>query len=182
MDNTPRPSNGAGLRSPLLARVSTLTLAASLLAGCGADGADTYPATTPSAPATSAGTSDETSATSDETSATSATSEETGQETTSEDAAGDDDGEEAAEEIVIVIEDFTYVPPDSVPAGAEIVVRNMDGVGHTVTADDGSTFDVIVGPGEEVSFAAPSEAGEYPFHCRPHPQMTSTLVVEEDGP
>ena len=87
----------------------------------------------------------------------------------------------AAEEVVITIEEFAYDLPDAVPPGAEITVRNMDGVGHTVTADEGGAFDVVVGPGEEVTFTAPSEAGEYPFHCTPHPAMTATLVVEGDG-
>ena len=66
-------------------------------------------------------------------------------------------------------------------AGAEITVRNVDGVGHTVTADEGEAFDVVVGPGSEVTFTAPTEEGEYPFHCTPHPAMTGTLVVEGDG-
>lgn len=89
--------------------------------------------------------------------------------------------EPGTEEPLIVIEGFDYTLPDAVPAGAEIVVRNLDGVGHTVTADEGDAFDVVVGPGEEVRFTVPSEPGEYPFHCTPHPAMTGTLVVEGDG-
>lgn len=90
-------------------------------------------------------------------------------------------GPSEVEELVIVIEGFDYTFPAAVPAGAEIVVRNLDGVGHTVTADEGDTFDVVVGPGEETTFTAPSEPGEHPFHCTPHPAMTGTLVVEGDG-
>jgi plastocyanin len=84
---------------------------------------------------------------------------------------------EAESELVIVISDFDYELPDAVPPGAAITIRNEDGVGHTVTADDG-TFDVVVGPGEEATLTAPDQPGEFPFHCTPHPAMVATLVVE----
>lgn len=83
--------------------------------------------------------------------------------------------EDVAEEIVITISDFSFDVPESVPAGAEITVVNEDSSFHTVTADDG-TFDVDVPSGESVTFTAP-DAGEFAFHCTPHPQMTATLVV-----
>lgn len=79
--------------------------------------------------------------------------------------------------LTIVISDFTFHVPEEVPAGATVTVRNEDNVGHTVTADEAGGFDVAVGPGEEVTFTAPDEPGEHPFHCIPHPQMTATLVV-----
>lgn len=84
----------------------------------------------------------------------------------------------AAEKVVITITDFAYSVPDSVPAGAEISVTNNDDVGHTVTADSGDAFDETVAPGATVTFTAPDTAGKYAFHCTPHPNMTSTLVVE----
>jgi len=79
---------------------------------------------------------------------------------------------------VIVISEFTYQVPATVPAGAQITVRNEDGVGHTVTSDESGIFDVAIAPGEEAVLTVPDEAGEYPFHCTPHPTMTATLVVE----
>lgn len=84
--------------------------------------------------------------------------------------------EEGDRATVITISDFTYQVPETVEPGATITVRNEDGVGHTVTSDDG-VFDVAVGPGEEATLTVPEEPGEYSFHCTPHPQMTSTLVV-----
>ena len=84
--------------------------------------------------------------------------------------------EEPAEKIVITISDFAFDVPESVPPGAEVTVVNEDGSFHTVTADDG-TFDVGARKGEPVTFTAPDEPGEYPFHCTPHPNMTATLVV-----
>lgn len=86
--------------------------------------------------------------------------------------------ESAADKVVITISDFAYSVPDSVPAGAEISVTNNDDVGHTVTADSGDAFDETVAPGATVTFTAPDKAGKYAFHCTPHPNMTSTLVVE----
>ena len=87
-------------------------------------------------------------------------------------------GEAGEEAGVIVIVDFEYQVPDSVPAGGQITIRNDDGVGHTVTSDEAGLFDVSVAPGEEVMLPVPDEPGEYPFHCTPHPTMTATLVVE----
>src|SRR5690606_14726449 len=84
--------------------------------------------------------------------------------------------EAGSDETVITISDFTYSVPESVEPGATITVRNEDGVGHTVTSDDGH-FDVEVPAGQEVGLTVPDEPGEFPFHCRPHPQMTATLVV-----
>ncbi len=84
--------------------------------------------------------------------------------------------EEPAEKVVITISDFAFDVPKSVPPGAEVTVVNEDSSFHTVTADDG-TFDVGARKGEPVTFTAPDEPGEYPFHCTPHPNMTATLVV-----
>ena len=81
-----------------------------------------------------------------------------------------------AEEVVIIISDFAFEVPDSVPAGATITVVNEDSSFHTVTADDGA-FDQDAPGRESVTFTAPEEPGEYPFHCTPHPNMTATLVV-----
>lgn len=82
-----------------------------------------------------------------------------------------------AEDLVLTISDFSYRVPERVEPGATVTVRNEDGVGHTVTSDEEGVFDVVVGPGEQVSFTVPDEAGDYPFHCTPHPAMTGVLVV-----
>lgn len=83
-----------------------------------------------------------------------------------------------ASKATITISDFTFSVPDSIQPGAEITVTNKDTVGHTVTADSGDTFDEAVAPGATVTFTAPDTAGDYAFHCTPHPDMTSTLVVK----
>ena len=98
-----------------------------------------------------------------------------------DDATGDATGDDVmAAPVVVVISGFSFVVPDTVVPGAEITVRNEDNVGHTVTSDDdGATFDVTVPAGDEVTFTAPDEPGDYDFFCRPHTDMRSTLVVAE---
>ncbi|MGC5583130.1 cupredoxin domain-containing protein [Ornithinimicrobium sp. W1679] len=161
-------------------RAGAFALALGLLTACGGDSSTpTAEEDTPSA-STPAATEDTTA---EETGEESMTEDSSAEETTEESTQGaaatsDDDDDDDDDDLIIVIEDFEYEVPDSVMPGAEITVRNEDGVGHTVTADEGDAFDVVVGPGEEVTFTVPDEAGEYPFHCTPHPNMTDTLVVE----
>lgn len=62
------------------------------------------------------------------------------------------------------------------PAGSRITVRNGDAAVHTVTANSGA-FDVTVPEHGTATFTAPDKAGNYPFHCRPHPFMTAVLIV-----
>ena len=65
-------------------------------------------------------------------------------------------------------------------AGATVTVKNNDGPStHTVTADDGASFDVSVDRRRgRATFTAPSKAGSYKFHCNIHSQMKATLTVE----
>lgn len=97
---------------------------------------------------------------------------------------GDEEEPEAApaggsdSDVVITIVDFDYDIAGPVEPGSEVTVVNQDDVGHTVTSDDEGLFDVAVEPGQEVSFTAPEEAGEFSFFCIPHPNMVATLVVE----
>lgn len=151
-------------------RAAAALLALGLLTSCGAD-TDADPGSDPSPAPTSA----EASPSSDDASADDATSDDAADETTT---ADDEDTAEAGS-VTMTITGYAFEVPESVAPGAEITVTNEDGVGHTVTSDDdGATFDVAVGPGETVTFTAPEEAGDYAFHCRPHPAMTATLTVE----
>ena len=80
--------------------------------------------------------------------------------------------------MAISIRDFGYGEPLLVPAGAALTITNMDSAAHTVTADDGSAFDVDVkGSGGTATFTAPSKPGTYTYHCRYHPSMHGTLTV-----
>jgi len=68
---------------------------------------------------------------------------------------------------------FTTAP---VKSGSTVIVTNNDTVTHTVTADDGKSFDVTVNAGATTTFTAPAP-GTYKFHCRIHSQMHGTLTV-----
>lgn len=84
---------------------------------------------------------------------------------------------DAAEEVVITISNFTFDVPDTIAPGTQVTIRNEDRVGHTVTSDEDGLFDVLVGGGQEATFTVPDQPGEYPFFCRPHPNMVATLVI-----
>jgi plastocyanin len=83
----------------------------------------------------------------------------------------------AASSAVITIKDFAFTTPASVSPGATVSVHNMDSIAHSVTADDGKSFDSPAQPGDS-SFKAPTTPGSYTFHCTPHPEMHGTLVVK----
>lgn len=83
----------------------------------------------------------------------------------------------SAEDPLITITDFEYSLTGTFEPGATITVYNEDNVGHTVTSDTDGQFDAVVGAGATVTFTAPDEPGDYPFHCTPHPSMVSTLSV-----
>lgn len=76
--------------------------------------------------------------------------------------------------------------PDRVEAAPETVVafRANGTFAHTLTSDDGAWADVVLEPGEDASFVAPSTPGEYPFHCRYHKDggMVGVLVVTAPPP
>jgi len=77
----------------------------------------------------------------------------------------------------ITIKSFSFTTPDSVSPGATVTVDNQDGTAHTVTSDDGKSFDDQAAHGTS-SFTAPTKPGSYPFHCTIHPSMHGTLVVK----
>lgn len=60
--------------------------------------------------------------------------------------------------------------------GLEVTVTSADTAAHTVTADDGS-FDAALPAGETVTFTAPAEPADHPFHCEIHPSMRGVLTV-----
>jgi plastocyanin len=65
----------------------------------------------------------------------------------------------------------------SVPAGSTVTVSNNDKPQHTVTSDDGTSFNVKVDPGKSATFTAPSKPGVYKFHCNIHSSMHGSLTV-----
>ena len=93
---------------------------------------------------------------------------------TGDTAAG---GDASADDTTIVIADFSFGSPKTVPVGTTITVMNNDSAPHTMTADDGSfdTGDIPIGGSAEITF---DEAGTFPFHCNIHSSMTGSITVE----
>jgi len=78
----------------------------------------------------------------------------------------------------VAIDNFAFVPANlSVASGTTVTWTNQDDTPHTVSADDGRTFDSSAfGRGKtfQVTAGAP---GTYPYFCRIHPFMKGTLTV-----
>jgi plastocyanin len=88
-------------------------------------------------------------------------------------------------------EKLRFDPPNlQVEAGSTLVVANVGGKPHTLTADDGRSFDTgTITPGPEGGRFAGTSAtltvskpGRFPFHCEVHPQaMKGVLTVTGEG-
>jgi plastocyanin len=84
----------------------------------------------------------------------------------------------------VAIADFSYTPDSlTVSAGTVVTWTNQAGQPHTVTADDGTSFDSQpIGPNEAFAnlFDTP---GTYAYHCTIHPtQMKGTVIVTAAAP
>ena len=77
----------------------------------------------------------------------------------------------------VVAKDFSLTSI-TVESGEDVYFDNQGAKSHTMTADDGTSFDTgTIQPGADTEFAAPGP-GTYAFHCNIHPKMTGTLTVE----
>jgi plastocyanin len=83
----------------------------------------------------------------------------------------------AAQTVTVTIRGMAFNPAHlEVGAGTTVVFRNADEVVHTATAVDGSWSSGDIPPGGSWRRRF-IERGTYSFFCRPHPNMTGTLVV-----
>ena len=78
----------------------------------------------------------------------------------------------------ITIADFAFGDPITVSAGSTVAVLNVDGVRHTLTANDGAFDTGTLSKDTTGEFKAPTEAGSYAFFCSIHPSMTGELIIE----
>lgn len=78
----------------------------------------------------------------------------------------------------ITIANMSFGDPITVSPGAQITIKNDDSAEHSVTSDTAGKFDVEVEGKEQGTLTAPTEPGEYPFHCTYHPSMHGTLIVK----
>jgi plastocyanin len=78
----------------------------------------------------------------------------------------------------ITMKNTAFSVAGSVKAGATVNIKNNDPFTHTVTSDDGSSFNVSVDGNKTATITAPSKAGTYKFHCTIHSNMHATLTVQ----
>jgi plastocyanin len=92
--------------------------------------------------------------------------------------AGQTSGSAAAAAATIKIASMSFGDPITVSPGAQIAITNKDSVEHSVTSDTEGRFSVDVDGNEQGTLTAPTEPGEYAFHCKYHPSMHATLTVK----
>jgi plastocyanin len=68
--------------------------------------------------------------------------------------------------------------PIEVKVGETVTWINDDSGRHTVTSNDGVFESGMMGKGQSFSFTF-DKAGEYPYHCTPHPGMVGSVAVTE---
>jgi plastocyanin len=79
---------------------------------------------------------------------------------------------------VVVVRQFSFGPAEvRVRAGERVTWINCDEVSHTSTADGGEWTSPLLAPGDAFTQTFP-EAGEFAYHCEPHPFMTGRVIVE----
>ncbi len=64
----------------------------------------------------------------------------------------------------------------TVAKGTTVTWNNQDGFAHTVTSDDGTSFNGNLSAGSTFSFVA-NTAGTFTYHCNIHSNMHGTLIV-----
>jgi plastocyanin len=87
-------------------------------------------------------------------------------------------GPAAAGAATLTIANMSFGEPITVSPGAQITIKNDDSAEHSVTSDTAGKFDVEVEGKEQGTLTAPTEPGEYAFHCTYHPSMHGTLIVK----
>jgi plastocyanin len=104
----------------------------------------------------------------------------TGSPATTAEAAGTTEATSApaaAGAATITIASNSFGDPVTVPAGAQITIKNDDSAEHSVTSQTAGQFDVHVDGNQQGTLTAPTEPGEYAFYCIYHPSMKGTLIV-----
>jgi 3',5'-cyclic AMP phosphodiesterase CpdA len=76
------------------------------------------------------------------------------------------------------IDNFSYTPKElTVKAGSTIEWVNKDDVPHTVTSDSAAFASPVLDTNEKFQYTF-KNAGRFPYHCKLHPMMTGTVIVQ----
>jgi plastocyanin len=87
-------------------------------------------------------------------------------------------GPAAASAATITIANMSFGEPITVSPGARVAIKNTDSAEHSVTSDAAGKFDVDVEGKGQGKLTAPTEPGQYAFHCSYHSSMHGTLTVK----
>jgi plastocyanin len=78
----------------------------------------------------------------------------------------------------VVMKGFAFDPASvTVKVGDTVTWTNEDSATHTVDADNGEFSSGDLAQGKTFSFKF-DKAGTYPYHCKVHPNMKGTIVVQ----
>jgi len=88
----------------------------------------------------------------------------------------------AAQTHAVTIVDFRFEPGQlTIAVGDTVTWTNQDGAAHTATATGGAFDSGNMKSGDAFSFTFAS-AGDYPYLCTYHPEMTGTIIVQAAAP
>jgi plastocyanin len=77
-------------------------------------------------------------------------------------------------------QEWNYTPDDlTAVVGATITWTNTGAVVHTVTADDGTSFDSGTLDPQAIFTFMPDTPGTYAYHCTFHPWMKGSFTVTQ---
>ncbi len=77
----------------------------------------------------------------------------------------------------INISGMAFPASTTVAKGTTVTWENKDGFAHTVTSDDGASFNSGNLPGGGTFSFQANTAGSFPYHCNIHSNMHGTLIV-----
>ncbi|MCM3626386.1 cupredoxin family copper-binding protein [Paenibacillus glycanilyticus] len=87
--------------------------------------------------------------------------------------------EGGGKEYVVEITNFAFSPAKlEIKAGDRVKFINKDEIKHSATADD-SSFDTGLLAQDENKTVTFDDAGEFAYHCMPHPGMQATITVSD---
>jgi plastocyanin len=87
-------------------------------------------------------------------------------------------GEDVAGSTLVIIRGFAFEPAEvRVRPGERVTWVSCDEVAHTSTSDGEAWASPLLAPGDAFTHTFDA-AGDFPYHCEPHPFMTGRVTVE----
>jgi plastocyanin len=87
-------------------------------------------------------------------------------------------GEGVPGSTLVIVRAFTFAPAElRVRAGDRVTWVNCDPDPHTSTADGGQWSSPLLSTGDAFTHTFDA-AGDFPYHCAPHPFMIARVIVE----